>query len=149
MPRSQGLIRPSAVTADASVRISPAPPTARLPRCTRCQSFARPSRLEYSHICETVIRLRSVTSRRRSGLSSREGKRPYYHPRVLIATTTLAARLERAEADTACAFARSAAAGGADVLEHPIGGTVAVYGGPGQPFNKVAGLGFAPVDESD
>jgi ribosomal protein S18 acetylase RimI-like enzyme len=68
---------------------------------------------------------------------------------VLIATTTLAARLERAEADTASAFGRSAAAGGADVLEHPIGGTVAVYGGPGQPFNKVAGLGFAPVDESD
>jgi ribosomal protein S18 acetylase RimI-like enzyme len=67
---------------------------------------------------------------------------------VLIATTTLAARIERAEADTAAAFARSAA-GGADVLTHAIGGTVAVYGGPGKPFNKVAGLGFAPLDEAD
>jgi ribosomal protein S18 acetylase RimI-like enzyme len=67
---------------------------------------------------------------------------------VLFATTTLAARIERAEADTASAFGRGAAAGGADVLVHPIGGTVAVYGGPGQPFNKIAGLGFAPLEES-
>jgi ribosomal protein S18 acetylase RimI-like enzyme len=68
---------------------------------------------------------------------------------VLIATTTLAARVERAEADTASAFGRSAAARGRGVLVHPIGRTFAVYGGPGQPFNKVAGLGFGPLDESD
>jgi GNAT superfamily N-acetyltransferase len=68
---------------------------------------------------------------------------------VLIATTTLAARVERAEADTAAAFGRRAAERGTDVLVHPIGGTLAVHGGPGQPFNKVAGLGFAPLDESD
>jgi ribosomal protein S18 acetylase RimI-like enzyme len=68
---------------------------------------------------------------------------------VLIATTTLASRLERAEADTVAAFGRSAAQSGVDVLLHPIGGTVAVHGGPGQPFNKVAGLGFSPLGESD
>jgi ribosomal protein S18 acetylase RimI-like enzyme len=68
---------------------------------------------------------------------------------VLIATTTLASRLERAEADTAAAFGGRAGERGADLLVHPIGGTLAVYGGPGQPFNKVAGLGFAPLDESD
>jgi ribosomal protein S18 acetylase RimI-like enzyme len=68
---------------------------------------------------------------------------------VLIATTTLASRVERAEADTAAAFGGRAGARGADLLVHPIGGTLAVYGGPGQPFNKVAGLGFARLDESD
>jgi len=68
---------------------------------------------------------------------------------VLIATTTAASRLERAEADTAAAFGRRAAARGTDVLVHPIGGTLAVYGGPGQPFNKIAGLGFAPLDEAE
>ena len=39
MPRSCGLMRPSAVTAVASVNTSAAPPTARLPRWTKCQSF--------------------------------------------------------------------------------------------------------------
>jgi ribosomal protein S18 acetylase RimI-like enzyme len=67
---------------------------------------------------------------------------------VLFATTTLAGRIERAESDTVTAFGRRAAEAGADLLVHPIGGTAAVYGGPGQPFNKVAGLGFAPLEES-
>ena len=61
---------------------------------------------------------------------------------MLLATTSLAARIERAEADTAVAFARLANHGGTPALIQPIGGTSAVYGGPGQPFNKVAGLGF-------
>src|SRR3954451_20047519 len=61
----------------------------------------------------------------------------------------MAARLEQAEADTAVAFGRRAATAGRDVFGEPIGGTHAVYGGPGQPFNKIAGLGFAPLDESD
>jgi ribosomal protein S18 acetylase RimI-like enzyme len=68
---------------------------------------------------------------------------------MLIATTSLAARIERAEGDTASAFGRQAGAGGRDVLVHAINGTVAVYGGPGQPYNKVAGLGFAPLDEAE
>src|SRR5437764_1993014 len=49
--------------AAASVMTSPAPPTARLPKCTRCQSLAKPSSLEYSHMGETAIRFESVTPR--------------------------------------------------------------------------------------
>ena len=63
-PRSWAVIRPSGVTAVASVKISPAPPTARLPRWTRCQSLASPSTLEYWHIGETAMRLRRVSCRR-------------------------------------------------------------------------------------
>src|ERR1700719_3860486 len=62
-PRSWGLMRPSGRTAVASVKTSAAPPTARLPKCTRCQSVAKPSVLEYWHIGETTMRLRSRTSR--------------------------------------------------------------------------------------
>ena len=56
-------MRPSAVTAVASVNTSAAPPTARLPRCTRCQSLANPSTLEYWHIGDTTMRLASVSAR--------------------------------------------------------------------------------------
>ena len=41
----------------------PAPPTARLPRWTKCQSEANPSSLEYSHIGDTAIRFGKVTPR--------------------------------------------------------------------------------------
>jgi len=61
---------------------------------------------------------------------------------MLFATTTAAARIERAEAETAREFGLRARAQGADVLIFDIGGTAAVFGGPGQPFNKLAGLGF-------
>ena len=40
-------------------KTSPAPPTARLPRWTRCQSSANPSTEEYWHMGETTIRLRA------------------------------------------------------------------------------------------
>src|SRR3954471_17528522 len=60
-------MRPSAVTAVASVITSAAPPTARLPRCTRCQSLAKPSSLEYSHMGETAMRLGRVMPRIVSG----------------------------------------------------------------------------------
>jgi GNAT superfamily N-acetyltransferase len=60
----------------------------------------------------------------------------------------MAARIERAECQTVLAFAAQLQARGADVMIHGIGGTSAVFGGPGQPFNKLAGLGFAePIDE--
>jgi ribosomal protein S18 acetylase RimI-like enzyme len=68
-------------------------------------------------------------------------------PSMLFATTTVAARIERAEAEIARDFALRARAWGADVLIEPIGGTAAVHGGPGEPFNKLAGLGFAALDE--
>ena len=60
----------------------------------------------------------------------------------------MAARIERAECQTVLAFAAQLQARGADMMIHGIGGTSAVFGGPGQPFNKLAGLGFAePIDE--
>src|SRR3954447_12477875 len=64
MPRSPDEMRPSGTTAEASTTTSPAPPWARLPRCTRCQSVAKPSSLEYWHIGLTPMRLRKVTPRR-------------------------------------------------------------------------------------
>ena len=68
---------------------------------------------------------------------------------MLFATTTVAARIERAEAGVVRDFAERARAAGKDVLIEPVGGTHAVFGGPGEPFNKVVGLGLnGPVDES-
>ncbi len=51
---------PSGNTAVASTITRPAPPTARLPRCTRCQSLARPSCAEYWHMGDTAMRLGKV-----------------------------------------------------------------------------------------
>src|SRR6478609_173572 len=68
---------------------------------------------------------------------------------MLFVTTTAAARIERAEAAVARDFGLQARARGTDVLIEPIGGTSAVYGGPGQPYNKIVGLGFAPLDEAE
>src|ERR1700742_489796 len=63
MPRSAGVIRPSGLTAEASVITNAAPPMARLPRCTKCQSLTKPSVLEYSHIGETTMRWGKVRLR--------------------------------------------------------------------------------------
>ena len=42
------------------------PPTARLPRCTKCQWFGSPSSLEYWHIGETKMRfLNSIPLKRK------------------------------------------------------------------------------------
>src|SRR5262245_7797184 len=49
-------MRPSGVTPVASTMTSPAPESAMLPRCTRCQSVIEPSMAEYWHIGETWIR---------------------------------------------------------------------------------------------
>jgi len=68
---------------------------------------------------------------------------------MLFVTTTAAARIERAEAAVARDFGLQARARGTEVLIEAIGGTSAVYGGPGQPFSKVVGLGFAPLDEAE
>src|SRR5215218_9808997 len=68
---------------------------------------------------------------------------------MVFASTTLAARIEKAEAAVALDFAEAARGRGKDVLIEPIGGTSAVYGGPGEPYNKIAGLGFgAALDEA-
>jgi hypothetical protein len=61
-PKSPGLIRPSAETAVASWIINAAPPMARLPKCTICQSEANPSMDEYWHIGEITMRFLKTTS---------------------------------------------------------------------------------------
>ena len=69
MPVQPGLMRPSRLTSVISAMTSPAPPTARLPRCTRCQSSGVPSSAEYWHIGETTTRFGSTSSRRRNGVN--------------------------------------------------------------------------------
>ncbi len=63
MPAQCRLMRPSGSTSVISAMTRPAPPTARLPRCTRCQSFTVPSLAEYMHIGDTTTRLGMVSSR--------------------------------------------------------------------------------------
>ncbi len=63
MPLSSGEIRPSNEMAVASTQTIAAPPTARLPRCTKCQSVGIPSSLLYWHIGETKMRFLNVSSR--------------------------------------------------------------------------------------
>src|SRR5436190_11312004 len=60
-------MRPSAVTAVASIVNRPAPDISSWPQWTRCQSVAQPSTAEYWHIGDTTTRLGSVSSRNRSG----------------------------------------------------------------------------------
>lgn len=48
---------------------NPRPPRANRPRCTRCHALASPSRAEYWHIGEIMIRLRIVVPRVVSGLN--------------------------------------------------------------------------------
>lgn len=69
-PRSWRLMRPSGTTAVASVSTSPAPPVAKPPRWTKCQSLAMPSVAEYWHIGATPMRLRSVSERSVNGEKS-------------------------------------------------------------------------------
>ncbi|MGH9311707.1 MAG: GNAT family N-acetyltransferase [Vicinamibacterales bacterium] len=69
---------------------------------------------------------------------------------MLFATATLASRLERAECRTCAAFGQIQIARGKDAFVRPIGGAAVVYGSPGAPFNKLAGLGFAAeLDERE
>jgi GNAT superfamily N-acetyltransferase len=68
---------------------------------------------------------------------------------VLFATSSLAARIDRAEYQIARTFTELSARRRADALIRPIGGTAALYSGPNEPWNKVVGLGFGtPVDEA-
>lgn len=68
---------------------------------------------------------------------------------MLFATSTLAARIERAEADTVTDFALQARARGREAIIEPVAGGVAIFAGHGQPFNKVAGLGFGGAVDED
>src|SRR5215469_17414011 len=69
-------MRPTACTAVASVNTSPAPPTALLPKCTKCHGPGCPSLAEYSHIGETPIRFFSSSSRIRHGAKSMNSSAP-------------------------------------------------------------------------
>jgi len=71
---------------------------------------------------------------------------------MLFASTSLVARIERAEArlmaDGASASERRRPWRGVFAL--PLAGGVATFTGPGSPLNKVAGLGFAgPIDDRE
>ena len=71
---------------------------------------------------------------------------------MLFASTSLAARIERAECrlleDGASACERRRP--GAGVFTMPLAGGVATCTGEGSPLNKGAGLGFAsPLDEGE
>jgi GNAT superfamily N-acetyltransferase len=94
------------------------------------------------------MRLRSVTSRIWSGVNDDEAMPHDIMNRMLMASRTMAARIERAECATILDFAGQAQARGTDAVIHRIGGGAAVFAGPGQPFNKVAGLGFADLDSA-
>ena len=68
---------------------------------------------------------------------------------MLLATTTLARRIETAEARLAADFARAVEGRWPDVLVAAVGGATAVYAGPDQPFNKLVALGLGEaVDET-
>jgi ribosomal protein S18 acetylase RimI-like enzyme len=62
---------------------------------------------------------------------------------MLFATTSLAARIDLAEARLCAAFAGLQGRRGQDAFVTPIGGTIAVYGSPNAPYNKLVGLGVA------
>jgi len=71
---------------------------------------------------------------------------------VLFGSTSLAARIERAEARLVADGAEATAGRHPDrpVLVQPLAGGVACYAGSHSPLNKVAGLGFAgPLDERE
>jgi GNAT superfamily N-acetyltransferase len=67
----------------------------------------------------------------------------------LTATTALAARIDRTELALVVGMADQVRAAGVPVDVWPIGGSFAVLGERGSPFNKLIGLGFGePVDPS-
>ena len=68
-PAHHGEMRASRDTSVISAITRPAPPIARLPRCTRCQSPTVPSSATYWHIGDTTTRLGSTRSRSRNGVN--------------------------------------------------------------------------------
>src|SRR3569623_851473 len=65
-------MRPSGTTPVASMITRPKPPSAKRPRCTKCQALAKPCLAEYWHIGATTARLRSVNSRKARGENRRD-----------------------------------------------------------------------------
>jgi len=69
----------------------------------------------------------------------------------MFTSIELARRIERAETRLLeeCARSVEARRPEANVVCHPCAGGVAVYAGPGSPFNKLGGLGFAGVPSDE
>jgi GNAT superfamily N-acetyltransferase len=63
----------------------------------------------------------------------------------ITASTQLAARIDRTELALVLGMAGAVRAGGLTVQEWPVGGTRAVLGEDGSPFNKVIALGFGAL----
>lgn len=70
---------------------------------------------------------------------------------MVFATSALARRIEDAEQSMVAEVARvlSRRPGGGSVFLTALGGGAAVFAGDNSPYNKIAGLGFAPLDEGD
>jgi GNAT superfamily N-acetyltransferase len=68
---------------------------------------------------------------------------------VLFASTSLAARIERAEARLVFDCASAAARRRSGVLVVELAGGVASFAGPSSPFNKIVGLGFEAFAEAE
>ena len=72
-PVSPGEMRASGDGQVISTYSSPAPPMARLPRCTKCQSPGTPSTAEYWSIGDTTTRFSTTRSRSRNGVNIGSG----------------------------------------------------------------------------
>ena len=70
-------------------------------------------------------------------------------PTNLFCDVSLAARVERADCQLLADAAAVAARRLDGVLALPLGGGFVSYAEPGSPLNKIAGLGFAPLELSD
>lgn len=75
-PGHPGVMRASGATAVISVSSRPAPPSARLPRCTRWKAPGTPSWLEYSSVGDTTTRFFRVMPRTVYGVSRGGQGRP-------------------------------------------------------------------------
>ena len=70
---------------------------------------------------------------------------------MVFCSTDLAARMERAECARNAALVAQVQARRpqAAALRLPVGGGAATLAEPGSPFNKLSGLGFAPLAASE
>ena len=68
-------------------------------------------------------------------------------PGPFFVDAAVARRIEQAEVRLVTAGGRAAQRRRDDTLVVPLAGGVAVFSGDGSPFDKVAGLGFEPLDE--
>lgn len=68
---------------------------------------------------------------------------------MIFTSTDLARRIDLADAEVLIEGARAATRHSPDAFARPIGGGIAAYTGSNAPFNKIAGLGYEPLDEAE